>query len=110
MMASKPRKKRKAVFLVACGTSIATSTMVIETLVEELVRQRKHRVDFKNCKVSELAAKIDLYQPDVVITTAPVAQKVLGDIIYFRGTPFLTGIGKDPLMEEIYELLEEWGV
>jgi len=33
-------KRGKAHFLVACGTSIATSTMVAEILREDLVRQK----------------------------------------------------------------------
>jgi hypothetical protein len=31
-------------------------------------------------------------------------------IHYFKGTPFLTGIGAEPILDEIYSLLDEWGV
>ena len=50
-----------------------------------------------------------------VITTAPIDKDRMKDwkangIYYFKGTPFLTGIGQEEIMEEIYELLDEWGV
>ena len=50
-----------------------------------------------------------------MITTAPIDKdriKVWEDqgIYYFKGTPFLTGIGSEPIMEEIYKLLDKWGV
>ena len=108
-------KHNKAVFLIACGCAIATSTMVSEILKEEIVRQKKYKAKFHHCKTSELEAKVDLLTPDIVITTAPIDKnriKVWEDagIFYFKGTPFLTGIGAEPIMEEIYKLLDKWGV
>ncbi len=108
-------KKNKAVFLIACGCSIATSTMVSEILREDLERQRKYNVVFHHCKTSELLMKVDMLHPDIVITTAPVEKEWVAKwsgegIHYFKGTPFLTGIGVDPIMEQILLLLDEWGV
>jgi len=108
-------QKNKAVFLIACGCSIATSTMVSEILKEDIVRQKKYKVDFKHCKTSELLAKVDMLHPDIVISTAPIEKEWVEKwkeegIYYFKGTPFLTGIGTEPIMEEVFKLLDEWGV
>ena len=105
----------KAIFLIACGCSIATSTMVSEILKEDLVRQKKYKVVFNHCKTSELLEKVDMIHPDIVITTAPIDKEWIKkwkekDVYYFKGTPFLTGIGEEPIMEEIISLLEDWGV
>ncbi len=108
-------KRGKALFLVACGCSIATSTMVSEILREDLVRQRKFNIDFQHCKTSELISRVEMINPDVVITTAPIKQdwiekwKAQG-IYYFKGTPFLTGIGVEPIMEEVLKLVESWDI
>lgn len=37
-------QNNKAIFLIACGCAIATSTMVSEILKEEIVRQKKYKV------------------------------------------------------------------
>lgn len=108
-------RRGKAVFLVACGTSIATSTMVSEILREDLVRTRKFNIEFLNCKTSELMSRVDMVSPDVVITTAPVSkewiEKWKGEgIHYFKGTPFLTGVGVEPIMEELLKLVEGWDI
>ena len=39
-------RRGKAYFLVAYGTSIATSSMVAEILREDFVRQRKYNIKF----------------------------------------------------------------
>lgn len=106
-------KSGKAIILVSCGTSIATSTMVEEILREDLVRQKKYNIEFHSCKTSELFAKIDMITPDVVITTATVPKEWISTwkeqgLHYFKGTPFLTGVGVEPIMEELIRLLNEW--
>ena len=108
-------QNKNAVFLIACGCAIATSTMVSEILKEEIVRQKKYKVKFNHCKTSELEAKVDLLTPDIVITTAPIDKDRMKNwkeqgIHYFKGTPFLTGIGQESIMEDIYKLLDGWGV
>ncbi len=109
-----PRRGR-AQFLVACGTSIATTAMVVEVLREDLVRQKKYKIDFIKCKTSELIPKVELVEPDVVISTAPVKPKMIEDwkqrgIAFFKGTPFLTGVNVEPLMVQLLELLDTMDV
>lgn len=108
-------RRGKAYVLVACGTSIATSTMVSEILREDLVRQKKYNIEFINCKTSELISKVDSVNPDIIISTAPVKPEWLAeweqnDIHFFKGTPFLTGVGADPLVEKMIGLLDRWDV
>lgn len=92
---------RKKKILVACGTSIATTAIVVETLTEELVRVRGLNVEFYKCSVADLLAKIEFMQPDIVITTAPVDPKWVEGLAYFKGLPLLTGIGAEDLVEAI---------
>jgi len=86
--------------LVACGTAIATSTVVAKKL-EEKLKARGVDVRIDQCKASEVAAKVDAY--DLVVSTTEV-----GDT---RGKPhvrtlsFLTGVGVDADVEKIAELL-----
>lgn len=108
-------RRGKVYILVACGTSIATSTMVSEILREDLVRKKKYRIEFINCKTSELKSKTDSVEPDIIISTAPVKPEWLDewkakDIHFFKGTPFLTGIGDEPLVEKMIMLLDGWDV
>jgi hypothetical protein len=89
--------------------------MVVEILREDLVRQKKYKIDFHKCKTSELLPKVEYMTPDVVISTAPVKPEMIADwrsrgISFFKGTPFLTGVGVDPLMKELLEVLDEMGV
>lgn len=92
---------RKKKILVACGTSIATTAIVVETLTEELIRVRGLNVEFYKCSIADLLAKIEFMQPDIVITTAPVDPKWTEGVAYFKGLPFLTGVGAEDLIESI---------
>jgi galactitol-specific phosphotransferase system IIB component len=108
-------KRGKAHFLVACGTSIATSTMVAEILREDLVRQKKYNIEFYLCKTSELIPKVELLEPDVIISTAPVKPELINKwrekgILFFKGTPFLTGIGVEPIMKELISVIDTWNI
>jgi galactitol-specific phosphotransferase system IIB component len=107
-------KKTKALFLVACGTAIATSTMVSEILRDELVRKKKHNIDFIHCSTMELVEKARLINPDVIITTVSVEPEWRQEweskgIIYFKGTPLLTGIGEAELQDEIEKVVIDFG-
>lgn len=107
-------KKQKAIFLICCGTAIATSTMVAEILRENLVRQKKYKIDFYQCATTELAFKVSMINPDIIISTAPIEPEVLkiwknNGIHFFKGTPFLTGFGEDEITNQVITLLDKWG-
>jgi PTS system galactitol-specific IIB component len=86
--------------LVACGTAIATSTVVAKKL-EEKLKARGLAVAIDQCKASEVASKVAAY--DLVVTTTEVDDT--------RGKPcvrtlsFLTGIGVEADVEKIAKLL-----
>jgi PTS system galactitol-specific IIB component len=86
--------------LVACGTAIATSTVVAKKL-EEKLKARGVAVAVDQCKASEVGSKAAGY--DVIVTTCEVDDT--------RGKPcirtlsFLTGIGVDADVDKIAKLL-----
>jgi PTS system galactitol-specific IIB component len=86
--------------LVACGTAIATSTVVAKKL-EEKLRARGLAVTIDQCKASEVGSKAGAY--DLVVSTTEVDDT--------RGKPhvrtlsFLTGIGIDADVDKIAKLL-----
>jgi PTS system galactitol-specific IIB component len=101
-----PVAQKKWKFLVACGTSIATTAIVVEYLKEELTRERDFNIQFYKCRTSDLSMQIEMVEPDIVITTAPVDPSVIEGVTYFKGIPFLTGMGADEIIEEIVEHME----
>jgi galactitol PTS system EIIB component len=86
--------------LVACGTAIATSTVVAKKLEAEL---HKRGIDVKidQCKASEVGVKAAGY--DLVVTTTEVDDARGKPIV--RTLSFLTGIGIDRDLETIVRLL-----
>lgn len=98
--------RRKWKFLVACGTSIATTAIVVEYLKEELTRERDFDIQFHKCRTSDLGMQIEMVEPDIVITTAPVDPSVIEGVMYFKGIPFLTGMGADAIIDEIVDHME----
>jgi PTS system galactitol-specific IIB component len=86
--------------LVACGTAIATSTVVAKKL-EEKLRARGLQVAIDQCKASEVGSRAASY--DLIVSTTEVDDT--------RGKPhvrtlsFLTGIGIDGDVAKIAKLL-----
>ena len=87
------KKKR---ILVACGTAIATSTVVARKIEEELAK-RDIPVETTQCKASEVQSRVDGH--DLVVTTTMVSDT--GDIPVIRTVSFLTGVGIDADIEKI---------
>ena len=86
--------------LVACGTAIATSTVVAKKL-EEKLRARGLSVAIDQCKASEVGSKAAAY--DVIVSTTEV-DDTRGKP-YLRTLSFLTGVGIDADVERIAKLL-----
>ncbi len=87
---------RPKVVLIACGTAVATST-VVAVAIEEAMKERGVPVSIRQCKATEVRSMVD--DADVVVATTPVPDD-LGKPT-FKGLPFLTGIGKDKLLNDI---------
>ncbi len=88
--------------LVACGTAVATSTVVLRK-IEEILEKKKIKVDFIQCKASEVPSKLE--GVDLIVTTTPVGD--VGDIPVIRTLSFLTGIGVEADIEKIVSYVKE---
>lgn len=87
--------QRKTV-LIACGTAVATST-VVAVAIEEAMAERGIPVEVRQCKATEVRGLAA--DADVIVATTPVPDD-LGRPT-FKGLPFLTGIGRDKVLDEI---------
>jgi galactitol PTS system EIIB component len=90
----------KKKILVACGTAIATSTVVAKKL-EEKLRARGLDVAIDQCKASEVGSKASGY--DLIVSTTEVDDAKGKPLV--RTLSFLTGVGIDADVEKIAQLL-----
>lgn len=88
--------------LVACGTAIATSTVVAKA-IEEALKEKGISVTTRQCKATEVRSLAD--SADLIVTTTPVPNDL--DVPVIRTLAFLTGIGKEEVIEEIIKKLED---
>lgn len=91
--------KRK--ILVACGTGIATST-VIANRVRKICADNGFDVKIDQVKVVEVASKADGFDLIVASTKVPASVKTP----YVSGVSYLTGIGTEKTDNEIIEKLK----
>jgi PTS system galactitol-specific IIB component len=90
--------------LIACGTAIATATVVAEK-VKEIAKEAGISVSVAQCKAAEVRGRIATFNPHVIVATTYVP-KDLG-IPVFNGVPFLSGVGMDVLKAQIVEALKK---
>ena len=86
--------------LVACGTAIATSTVVARK-IEEKLSERGIKVFIDQCKASEVPSKVEGY--DLVVTTTSVSDT--GGVPVIQTLSFITGIGIDEDIKKIISAL-----
>jgi PTS system galactitol-specific IIB component len=86
--------------LVACGTAIATSTVVAKKL-EEKLSALGFDVRIDQCKASEVGARAERY--DVIVSTTEVDDAKGKPIV--RTLSFLTGMGIEADVQKIASLL-----
>lgn len=86
--------------LVACGTAVATSTVVANALEEEM-KERGIAVDIRQCKATEIPGLIA--DVDLVVSTTPVPPNLSKPAIVTLA--FLTGVGKADVIEKIAGIL-----
>ncbi len=87
--------------LVACGTAVATSTVVAKKL-EEALKARGFAVSIDQCKASEVPGKAAAF--DVVVSTTEVDGTAGKPLV--RTLSFLTGIGIEADIEKIAGFLK----
>lgn len=84
------------VILVACGTAVATST-VVAMAIEDAMKEKGILFSIRQCKATEVPGLIA--EADVIVSTTPIPPNLGKPVI--KGLPFLTGIGKDAALAEI---------
>ncbi|MBZ5759340.1 MULTISPECIES: PTS sugar transporter subunit IIB [Rhizobium] len=87
--------KQKTI-LFACGTGIATSTAVNAAVTEEM-KKRGLFFNAMQAKATEVPSLAD--GVDFIVSTTPISASVTKPVI--KGLAFLTGIGKDKVLDEI---------
>ncbi|HEY53035.1 MAG TPA: PTS sugar transporter subunit IIB [Caldilineae bacterium] len=93
---------KQKVVLVACGTAIATSTVVAKG-IEEAMRDRGMNVTTRQCKAAEIRSRLS--GVDLVVTTTPVPSDLGVPVI--QTLAFLTGIGKEDVLNQIEQALKD---
>ncbi|MEO6059981.1 MAG: PTS sugar transporter subunit IIB [Candidatus Limnocylindria bacterium] len=91
--------------IVACGSGVASSTMVMSRL-RDLCRQRHLDVEFEVVDFRSLPSH--LARADIFVSIAPHGDNpgAHGKPM-LNGVPFLTGIGMEPVMDELERLVRE---
>lgn len=92
---------RAKTILVACGTAIATSTMVAKA-IEEAMKARGIPIRTRQCKAMEVRSLVK--DADLVVTTTPVPSDLGVPVI--QTLAFLTGLGKEEAIEQIAKALQ----
>ncbi|MBC8587983.1 PTS sugar transporter subunit IIB [Paratissierella segnis] len=94
----------KPTILVSCASSIATSTVVASN-IREILEERNYAVNVVQCSFSEIESKLETVRPILILVTGAVRK--YDDIPVIVATPFLTGIGKDKIIEQVIEIVEK---
>ena len=89
--------------IVSCGTGIATST-VAAIAIEEACKEAGIDVITKQCKGQEIPELLK-QGADLIVTTS--VMRFDPGIPVVKGLAFLTGVGKDEIVQEILDYLRE---
>lgn len=82
--------------LFACGTGIATSTVVSNAVVEAM-KDRGIRIDPRQCKATEIRSQLN--GVDLIVSTTQVPADL--GVPSITTLAFLTGIGKADVLDKI---------
>jgi len=96
------KKNGRKVVLVACGTGIATSTVVAER-VKKIIEENGINADVIQCKMSEVASKEN--EADLLVTTSILPKTYSIPVVNAMG--YLTGIGTENIDKEILKHLKD---
>ncbi len=89
--------------LVACGTAIATSTVVAKK-IEKVCKENNVDVKTVQCKASEAASKAKTLKPDVVVGTCDLPGNF--DMPTIKGRAFLTNVNLQACIDELLSVLK----
>lgn len=89
--------------LLACGMGVATSTVVVNRLHEQMkARGLEGTYTATQCKIAEVPTKADDFDFVIATTRVPEVGKTV-----INGVPLLTGIGAAKIWDEVAELLRK---
>lgn len=89
--------------LVACGTAIATSTVVAKK-IEKICSSEGIEVKTVQCKAVDALEKTDEFKPDIIVGTCDLPGEFKVPLI--DGRPFLTNVNLDECIDELLEILK----
>jgi PTS system galactitol-specific IIB component len=89
--------------LIACGTAIATAT-VIAKKVKEFLDEQDIPAVIEQCKAAEAAAKAQIFRADLIVGATYIPGDTKG-IPVVMGTAFLSGMKLDETKQKILEAL-----
>lgn len=90
--------------LVACGTALATSTVVAKK-IEQIALENKIKCQIIQAKASDAVMKAKEFNPDLIVCTCALEADL--DIPIINGRAFLTGINIANITEELIEILNK---
>lgn len=89
--------------LVVCGAGVATSTVAINKLKEELEKRGVlNKVTIAQATITQLPDMADNF--DLIVTTSNFTQNINTPVV--KGLSFITNIGKEKTVDEIIKILQ----
>ena len=90
--------------LLACGTAVATSTVVTHRLDEAMKKRGlAGKYTTSQCKIAEIPSKVANF--DILIANTKISSGLSIPVI--NGIPLLTGVGAEKIWDEIAELIKK---
>lgn len=91
--------------IVACGASIAQSTM-LQMMISGFLDRKKIPYNINKCTFAELQSKVKSFNPDFVYTAGNPPFKMPEGLPAFNGLNIITGVGRDKMLDELYSMIE----
>lgn len=88
--------------LCACGSGIATSTMIVSKL-NALLQDNGVDAEVKKTTFASLPSDVPSFRPDMILTSSNIPNEY--DVPMICGIAYLTGMGKSQLDEQIMETI-----
>ncbi|WKY44524.1 PTS galactitol transporter subunit IIB [Eubacteriaceae bacterium ES2] len=90
--------------LVACGTALATSTVVAKK-IEQISKDNGIACQIVQAKAADAVKKAQEFQPDLIVCTCALEGDL--NIPIINGRAFLTGINVSNITQELLAILSE---
>jgi PTS system galactitol-specific IIB component len=95
---------KRYTILCACGSSIATSTVVAAKL-SDLLQKNNLEETIKKTTYGELAKDVKQLNPDLILSSTNLKEDF--GVPCLNALPYLTGVGRAKLDSEILAILKE---